>query len=80
MNNTKSTFRAPFLGIRPHDAPRQSAAPSSTPGLSTPTAPLEKQGYSTEQLFGSASEIEIMHRGETYQLRITRQEKLILTK
>lgn len=76
MSDTKSTFRAPFLGIRPNDRSRQLAAAPGQPAAVLPA----KQGYSTDQLFGSANEIEIMHRGETYQLRITRQEKLILTK
>lgn len=32
------------------------------------------------QLFAGQREIVIMHHGEQYRLRITRQEKLILTK
>lgn len=34
----------------------------------------------TEQLFGSRQEIAIVHDGEAYRLRITRNNKLILTK
>jgi hemin uptake protein HemP len=32
------------------------------------------------QLFGEASELELIHQGEVYRLRITRNGKLILTK
>jgi len=32
------------------------------------------------QLFGAQREVVIVHRGEAYRLRITRQDKLILTK
>lgn len=35
---------------------------------------------STAELFGSDSEIVLLHNGTPYRLRITRQEKLILTK
>lgn len=34
----------------------------------------------TEQLFGNRQEIAIVHDGEAYRLRITRNNKLILTK
>ncbi|MCG3200573.1 MAG: hypothetical protein NFCOHLIN_00429 [Gammaproteobacteria bacterium] len=34
----------------------------------------------SEDLFGKAREVQLEHRGEIYRLRITRQEKLILTK
>ena len=34
----------------------------------------------TEQLFGKRQEIAIVHDGEAYRLRITRNNKLILTK
>ncbi|MGF1642296.1 MAG: hemin uptake protein HemP [Thiotrichales bacterium] len=36
--------------------------------------------YSTAELFGADAEIVIDHQGQTYRLRITRQNKLILTK
>ena len=35
---------------------------------------------SAELLFGGAKEIVIRHQGDTYRLRITRNDKLILTK
>jgi hemin uptake protein HemP len=34
----------------------------------------------TEDLFGSRREVIITHRGEEYRLRITKADKLILTK
>lgn len=34
----------------------------------------------TQELFGSFQEIRIQHRGDEYRLRITRNQKLILTK
>ena len=34
----------------------------------------------SEQLFAAGREVLIVHRGEEYRLRITRQDKLILTK
>lgn len=56
----------------------------SPPSPSDEKAPPEKASprpiYTTGQLFGKTREITITHRGECYQLRITRQEKLILTK
>ena len=38
------------------------------------------QRLSSQQLFGHLREIAIEHKGEVYTLRITRNEKLILTK
>jgi hemin uptake protein HemP len=35
---------------------------------------------SSESLFGMGKEILIQHRGEQYHLRVTRNDKLILTK
>lgn len=34
----------------------------------------------TAELFGGAGEIVVLHKGTPYRLRITRQDKLILTK
>lgn len=53
-----------------HDA----AHPHSRPPKEIPAA------IRSEDLFGTAREVQIEHRGEIYRLRITRQEKLILTK
>jgi hemin uptake protein HemP len=42
------------------------------------TAPLVT--LDTRTLFGGQRELHIVHKGEAYRLRITRQDKLILTK
>lgn len=36
--------------------------------------------YDSRQLFGTGKEVLIRHGGEIYRLRVTRQNKLILTK
>ncbi len=36
--------------------------------------------FTSEQLFGGRTEILLLHKGMPYRLRITRQDKLILTK
>ena len=43
-------------------------------------APAGQPSFTTEELFGSATEIGIAHQGLTYRLRITRQGKLVLNK
>jgi hemin uptake protein HemP len=53
--------------------------PVSSPGPATTSA----QGlarHDSDNLFAGQREVIIVHRGEEYRLRITRQEKLILTK
>lgn len=45
-----------------------------------PDAPAGQPSFTTEELFGSATEIGIAHQGSTYRLRITRQGKLVLNK
>ena len=45
-----------------------------------PDAPVGQPSFTTEQLFGSETEIGIVHQGSTYRLRITRQGKLVLNK
>ncbi|WP_460028124.1 hemin uptake protein HemP [Methyloparacoccus murrellii] len=41
---------------------------------------MRQEPLTTEQLFGKRQEIVIVHDGEAYRLRITRNNKLILTK
>jgi hemin uptake protein HemP len=50
---------------------------SPLPVNATPKAP---QKIDVASLFAGKRELVIVHRGEEYRLRITRQEKLILTK
>lgn len=56
-----------------------SAPQNNKPGtvsFPAPQAPV----YEVKALFGASKEILIRHTGEVYRLRITRQNKLILTK
>ncbi|MDK9719097.1 MAG: hemin uptake protein HemP [Trichlorobacter sp.] len=41
---------------------------------------MEKRTITSEKLFGDLQEIIIQHAGESYHLRITSNNKLILTK
>lgn len=52
--------------------------PSSTSRPATPTMPMPR--IDSTALLGLHQEIGILHAGETYRLRRTRQGKLILTK
>ena len=54
---------------------------SQKQGTKAPSQPyLNKPELNTEQLFGTAREVVIVHKGDEYRLCITRNEKLILTK
>jgi hemin uptake protein HemP len=44
------------------------------------TPPSATRTLAADALFGSAEVVHIVHRGEQYQLRRTRQGKLLLTK
>ena len=55
----------------------RAAPPQVLPPLVRASAPARIDGA---QLFGGQREVLIVHNGEEYRLRITRQEKLILTK
>lgn len=66
------SLRAGSTVVTPPDQPNHPRRASSE----SPSCPR----YETATLFGAAREIELIHRGEIYRLRITRQEKLILTK
>ena len=50
------------------------------PLLQTEARSALPQAFSAERLFGGAKEIVIRHQGDDYRLRITRNDKLILTK
>lgn len=49
-------------------------------GTEKPDAVTGQPSFTTEELFGRATEIGIAHQGLTYRLRITRQGKLVLNK
>ncbi|PXA99007.1 hemin uptake protein HemP [Nostoc sp. 3335mG] len=50
--------------------------PSNPPRLAVDPVKIVK----SEELFSGRSEIQIEHQGMVYRLRVTRQDKLILTK
>lgn len=65
--------------------PMQSCRSAQAPDPSRPLADLEREGPSqgglpADLLFRGRQEILIDHHGEIYRLRITRNDKLILTK
>ncbi|MBK6998871.1 MAG: hemin uptake protein HemP [Rhodoferax sp.] len=53
--------------------------PSKSPMPAEPPASAPRK-LNTTELFAGQREVVIVHHGEEYRLRITRQEKLILTK
>lgn len=54
------------------------SAPPNRP--KAPPAPRDTVRVDSRALFAGASVVEIEHNGQRYQLRITRENKLILTK
>lgn len=60
----------------------ESTAETTNPIPQTNTAPTSSEPLQclSETLFQGHRELLILHQGETYRLRITRSEKLILTK
>lgn len=50
------------------------------PGSQLVAAALSGKKLSSEKLFGASNEVLIQHQGDTYILRLTKQNKLILTK
>lgn len=51
-----------------------------SPGEQPPSKQLAEKIYDSQDLFRGRQEILIEHAGHAYRLRITRQDKLILTK
>jgi hemin uptake protein HemP len=67
--------------IRIMNSPKPKPANPADPQL--PAAPEPNAGteaLDSGALLGGRNEVEISHQGETYRLRRTRQDKLILTK
>lgn len=54
-------------------------SPADSPAPATPAAPPRRRVQS-EQLLQGAAAVEIDHGGQLYLLRVTRENKLILTK
>lgn len=52
--------------------------PASSPTTAGATAPTERR-ITSRDLFGDAREIVIEHAGRVYRMRITQNDKLILT-
>ena len=50
------------------------------PSNDLPPAPEQPKIVTSDDLLGGGSEIQIDHKGMVYRLRVTRQDKLILTK
>lgn len=61
---------------------KSDAIPNNTLTAGSPRAEIKTSTHpvSTELLFRGAKEIVIRHQGDDYRLRITRNDKLILTK
>ena len=57
-----------------------SAAGSASSGDDTRAVPLRGNRFDSRDIFKSGREITIAHGEETYRLRLTAQNKLILTK
>ena len=56
------------------DEPETSTAPHVTDAIPGPAT------FDTASLFAGRNEVRLLHRGQEYRLRVTRQGKLILTK
>lgn len=54
--------------------------PASCTDARLDTGSFEAPSISSEQLFGNSRQLQILHQGEVYTLRITHRGKLILTK
>ncbi len=54
--------------------------PPSSPRPGTPDAPRPARRIQSRELFEDGKEVVIEHANQAYRLRITRQNKLILTK
>ena len=53
---------------------------SRPPRSSSPASPRRTAAIRSEELFRNAQEVIIIHREQEYRLRVTRADKLILTK
>jgi hemin uptake protein HemP len=67
--------------IRIMNSPEPKPATPADPQLRTAPGPdAGTEALDSAVLLGGRNEVEIAHQGETYRLRRTRQDKLILTK
>lgn len=81
--------RSSTLSLRPPAAAALTSRPKASSTAATPRQPAERVAAATgsaappvrsETLLQGHSHVNIVHNGETYQLRATRLGKLILTK
>lgn len=72
MQHQKQTVKTPFNRHLRHS--------QDNPPVSPLASRSDGHRISSQSLFGNHQEISIMHGGERYSLRITRLDKLILTK
>jgi hemin uptake protein HemP len=56
------------------------SSPAQEPAAGATPQPIETPVLDSAQLLGGRKQIAILHGGETYSLRVTRNGKLILTK
>ncbi|KAB2920915.1 MAG: hemin uptake protein HemP [Dechloromonas sp.] len=77
MDHSNQTLRIPFLHA--HTSRGTLSLKRDKTGEGAIADPADKR-ISSKALFGDANEICITHSGSAYRLRITRQDKLILTK
>lgn len=76
MELGKQQLRIPFLHA---NGPRGTLRLKDSKPTPARIEPCDNQCISSEMLFGNCNEICIRHCGSEYRLRITRQDKLILT-
>jgi len=77
MELSKQTLRIPFLHA---NGPRSTLRLDCSKTAKTARSEECRQCVASETLFGECREICIRHCGSEYRLRITSQDKLILTK
>ena len=63
-----------------HDAMLEGAKPATDIAAGDRSIPIRGSRIDSRELFASGREITIAHGEETYRLRLTSQNKLILTK
>lgn len=68
------------MSVDSRDGPGQKSAGQSGTALNSGSIPVADNRIDSGNLFASSREILIVHGAETYRLRLTAQNKLILTK
>ena len=68
-------FESPIRNVPVSDQP-----PRTEPGAQTPNTRIDGTRIDSRRLLAGSREIVIEHAGQEYRLRLTRNDKLILTK